>query len=175
MAKGETRLGASAADQLAPELDQALIKSRIADLEAAKDQDKESKAALELYRSALANLKSAQDDDELSAQYKHDVDTSAQQLAELEAQIKQQKGAVKKIENSKLNLSTDELQQKLDKAIANHNLDQGRLSDLESELYKERLRPDQNSTELREAKEKLSGLERKQPDTQDANEVIATA
>ncbi len=175
MAKAETRLGVGATDIVVPELDQNLIKSRIADLEAAENQDQESKAALELYRSAQANLKNAHDDDELSAQYKRDVDTSAQQLAELEVQIKQQKGALKKIENTKLNLTSDELQQKLDKAVANLNLDQGRLSDLESELYKERLRPDQNSAELREAKQKLSSVDRKLPDTQDTNAVFATA
>lgn len=175
MAMGEARLGSGAVDQVVPELDQNLIKSRIADLEASEDQDKESKSALELYRSAQANLKSAQDDDELSAQYRHDVDTSAKQLAELEDQIKQQKSALKKIENTKLNLTPDDLQQRLDKAIANLNLDQGRLSDLESELYKERLRPDQNSAELREAKQKLSNIERKQPDTQNASAVFVAA
>lgn len=175
MAKEVGKIGANATESLAPELDADLIKSRIAELELAEGQDQEAKAALELYRSAQANLKSAQDDDELSAQYRQAVDTSAEQLAELEKQIKQHKSALQKIEDTKLEQNLDELKQLLDKAIANNNLDQGRLSDLESELYKERLRPDQTSAELREAKQRLNSVERKQADVLETGAVFAAA
>ncbi len=175
VAKEQTKIGTKAKESAVPELDLDMIKSRIADLEAAEGQDQGAKVALELYRSAQTNLKTALDDDELSAQYRQAVDTSAKQLSELEAQLKLQKSALQKIEDTKLNLDSDELKQKLDKAIANNNLDQGRLSDLESELYQERLRPDQTSTELREIKKKLSEAERKQPAVQDAGAVFVAA
>ncbi len=149
--------------QVVQELHQEGVKARIADLEAIEGPDKETKAILELYRNALAQLMSAQADDELSAQYRQAVDGLAQQHAKLEEQLGQQRKAFEKNRTIALDLSLDELKQQLDKTIASNSLDQGRLSDLESELRKERLRPDQTSAELREVKQRQSEAERARP------------
>jgi len=149
--------------QVVQELSQEGIKARIADLEAIEGPDKETKAILELYRNALAQIVGARADDELSAQYKQVIDGSARQQARLEQQLRQQRKGFEKNREIPLNLSLDELKQQLDKAIAGNSLDQSRLSDLESELRKERLRPDQTSAELQEVKQKQNRAERKQP------------
>ncbi|MCP3670763.1 MAG: hypothetical protein GY814_10090, partial [Gammaproteobacteria bacterium] len=73
--------------QVIQKLNQEGVKARIADLEAVEGLDKEAKAILELYRNALAQLMSAQADDELSAQYRQAVDGSAQQQDRLEEQL----------------------------------------------------------------------------------------
>lgn len=157
------------------ELNQDVIKARIAALEAMKSQDKEVKAVLDLYRNALTWLKSARDDDVLSARYKQAVDAKAKQQAKLEAKLKQQQKAFQAIGKSKLKLSLEKLKQQLDKAIAANSLDQSRLSELESEMRKERLRPDQISAELHEAKQKQVEVERKQPGVEGAKTGIITA
>ncbi|MCP4125435.1 MAG: mechanosensitive ion channel [Gammaproteobacteria bacterium] len=161
--------------QVIQKLSQDGIKARIADLEAVEGPDKETQAVLELYRKALAQLVSAQADDELSAQYRQAVDGSAQQQAKLEEQLRQQRKAFEKNRTIALDLSLDELKQQLDKTIASNSLDQSRLSDLESELRKERLRPDQTSAELQEAKHKLTEAEGKKPATKGLEEAVSVA
>ncbi len=159
----------------AQEIYQDGIKARISDLEAVEGPSPETRAVLDLYRAALARLMSARSNDELSARYKQTVDGSAKQQAQLEAQLKQQRTAAKKPQKTPLALSLDELKQQLDKAVAGNSLDQTRLSELESELRKERLRPDQTSAELRETKQKQAEADRKQPGVDGGKTDIVTA
>ncbi len=175
MAKEQTKAGAEPTEIVVSELDLEQIKSRISDLEAVEGQDQEDKAALDLYRNAQTRLKNAQEDDALSAQYKQALEVSAKELAKLEKQLKLQQSAAHKTQQTKLNLSQEELKQQLDKAIATNSLDQSRLAELESELRKERLRPDQTNAELHEAKQKQNEAERKLPDIENGKQVILEA
>ncbi len=163
-------------DKLAvQELDLKQIKSRIADLEALENPGQDVKTVLDLYRSAQAQLKSALEDDLLATEYRRVINDSSKELVKLELQLKAQRKAGDKITDIKLNLNQDELKRQLDKAIAARNLDQGRLTRLESELRKERLRPDQTSTELQEAKKQLNDEETKPSDIEEGKAAISAA
>lgn len=151
-----TSVAAKLDQGVAPELDLKQIKSHIVDLESLEEPDKDSKTALELYRNAQASLKGALEDDLLSAAYKKAVDTSTKELAKLESELKEQQNANDKPHKAKLDLSRDELKQQLDKAEAARSLGQSSLAKLELELRNERLRPDQTSAELQEAKKQLN-------------------
>ncbi len=159
---------------VADELDTESIKERISDLEAVEGPDQQTRTILDLYRSAMARLVTARSDDELSARHKQTLDSSAKQQAKLEADLKRQQKGAQTAPMRVQGLTLDQLKQQLDKAIAGNSLDQTRLSELESELHKERLRPDQTSAELRESKQKQAEIERKRPGIDDKTD-IATA
>lgn len=172
----EDAAGAKISDQpTAQELDLKQIRSHIADLEDLENPDQDTKTALDLYRSALASLKSAQEDDLLSTEYRHTVDNSTKELAKLELEIKEQQNAVEKVNKTKLDLDQDELKQQLDKAEAARSLDENGLAKLELELRNERLRPDQTSAELQEAKRQLNETEGKLPGLEEGKTLVSAA
>ncbi len=160
---------------VAQELDLKQIKSHIADLEALDDPDQDTKTILDLYRSALAYLKGALEDDLLSTEYKKAVDTSTKELVKLESEVKEQQNINDKASKAKLDLDQDELKRQLDKAEATRSLDQGNLAKLELELRNERLRPDQTSAELQEAKRQLNETEKKLPSLEEGKTEVAAA
>ncbi len=166
---------AMSATPVAQELDLQQIESYISDLEALENPDQDAKTALDLYRSAQASIKGAQEDDLLTIEYQKALDSSTAELARLETEIKAQQNAVDKINKIKLDLSRDELKQQLDMAEATRSLDENSLAKLELEMRKERLRPDQTSVELQEAKKELNTVEQKFPVVGEVKTVISSA
>ncbi len=81
---------------VAQDLDLKKIGSRVADLEALDKLDKDQKSALDLYRSAQTQLKSAEGDDLLADEYRGVVDSSTKELAQLKSELEQQQRANEK-------------------------------------------------------------------------------
>jgi potassium efflux system protein len=160
---------------VAQELDIEKIGSRIADLESLDKLDKDLKSALDLYRSAQAQLKSAKGDDLLAEEYRGAVDSSTKALAELESELKQRRRTNEKINTAKFSSDQSKLKQQLDKAEAVRSLDQNYLAKLELELRNERLRPDQTSSELQESTQQLDEIERKLHSLEEGKTEIAVA
>ncbi len=172
----ENRTAAARTDKpVTQELDLKQIKSHIADLEAMENPDQDMKTALDLYRSAQASLKSALEDDRLSTEYRKAVDTSTRELAKLDSELKEKQNGIEKANKTKLDLNQDELKQQLDKAEAARSVDENSLAKLELELRNERLRPDQTSAELQEAKSQLNETEVKLPGLDEGKTIISTA
>ena len=61
----------------AQKLELSQIQTRISELEAAVELDQTSKAALDLFRSALNRLKASQEDKEAVTRYRQTIDTAA--------------------------------------------------------------------------------------------------
>lgn len=160
---------------VAQELDIKKIGSRVADLEALEALDEDQKSSLDLYRNAQTLLKAAAGDDLLAEEYRGVVDSSTKELAKLESELKDQQRANEKISTVKLSLSQGKLKQQLDKTEAVRSLDQNNLAKLELELRNERLRPDQTSSELQEAKKQLDEIEKKLHDLDESNSEVADA
>ncbi len=160
---------------VAQDLDLKKIGSRIADLEALDKLDKDQKSALDLYRSAQTQLTSAEGDDLLADEYRGVVDSSTKELAQLKSELEQQQRANEKINTAKFSTDQGNLTQQLDKAEAARSLDQSHLAKLELKLRNERLRPDETSTELQEAKQQLDEIERKLHGLEEGEAEIADA
>lgn len=160
---------------VAQDLDLKKIGSRIADLEALDKLDKDQKSALDLYRSAQTQLTSAEGDDLLADEYRGVVDSSTKELAQLKSELEQQQRANEKINTAKFSTDQGKLTQQLDKAEAARSLDQSHLAKLELKLRNERLRPDETSTELQEAKQQLGEIERKLHGLEEGEAEIADA
>ncbi len=160
---------------VAQDLDLKKIGSRVADLEALDKLDKDQKSALDLYRSAQTQLKSAEGDDLLADEYRGVVDSSTKELAQLKSELEQQQRANEKINTAKFSTDQGKLTQQLDKAEAARSLDQSHLAKLELKLRNERLRPDETSTELQEAKQQLDEIERKLHGLEEGEAEIADA
>ncbi len=142
-------------------LDIQRIQERIKTYEAATDLQPDAKAELELYRSALAKLNSAEQDEALADRYKTAVDEATDQHAQLESQLRKARQQTQETEALQLQFPLGELKQQLDQALAGHRLIQSRLSGLMTEVRKERLRPDQSASELAAAKLELEEIEQK--------------
>jgi len=151
------------------------VRARIADLESLENQNSETKSALDLYRAALTHLQKAQENNKLTIEYKQVVDELSLRQAKLQDELKQKQAALEQQQDTKLNLDQDELKLQLDQAIASNTLDRNRLAELESELRRERLRPDQSSAELQEVKRQLSAIDRKLPQIEDTKSAISDA
>ena len=142
-------------------LDIQRIEERIKTYEAASDLQQEAKAELELYRSALARLKGAEQDEALAVRYKQAVDEATDQHEKLQTLLLEARRQTQKTESLPLQLPLNELKQRLDQAQTEHRLIQSRLSGLMAEVRKERLRPDQSASELATAKLELEEIEQK--------------
>jgi potassium-dependent mechanosensitive channel len=157
------------------ELKLDLIKSRIADLESVESPDQGIKAVLELYRTALARINSAQADDGLAGRYKQFIDAAPVQQSELDAELARQQRSLQQMPKDVPGLSQEELRQQLDQAVAAATLNRNRLAELEAELRKERLRPDQSSDELQQAKQQLGAADLKPGVVEDAKSTLSDA
>ncbi len=142
-----------------PELNMEQISARISSLEAISEPDQETKTTLEAYRNTLSLLKTAEEDQAAADRYKKIVDNAKELLGSLETQLKQARNAARQPSKPNRTLLPEQLKQQLDKALAEQELIEGRLVELESEARKERLRPDQTRSELSQAKLELEGVE----------------
>jgi potassium efflux system protein len=144
---------------LAQELDIDRLSARISSLEAIAEPDQQTKSTLDIYRNALTLLKTAQEEQSAADRYKDIVDNAKELLAGFSTQLKEARNQIKKPRTPDPTLPPERLKQQLDKALAEQEIMEARLAELESEARKERLRPDQTRAELSQAKLDLEATE----------------
>jgi potassium efflux system protein len=147
----KTESDAVVSRSLAQDLDMDRLSARISSLEAITEPDKQTKSALDTYRNALSLLKTAQEEQSAADRYKNIVDNAKELLAEFSTQIKDARNRAQRLRKPDPALPPERLKQQLDKALAEQEIKEARLAELESEARKERLRPDQTRAELSQA------------------------
>jgi potassium efflux system protein len=135
------------------------VAARIASMEAITEPDQQTKSALDTYRNALSLLKTAQQEQSAAADYKTTVDNAKELLTEFSDRLSEARNRVQELRKPDPALTPDRLKQQLDKALAEQEIIETRLAELESEARKERLRPDQTRAELAQAKLDLESVE----------------
>ena len=138
-------------------LDGETIKAKVKELESLTVPGPGEKAALEHYQSTLLKLKEAETDDAEAGRFRRAIDSAAERQAEVKSALEQITRALQSPDSLADDLSLANLEQQLDQAQADRGVVQGKLSELETTLARERLLPDQVIEQV--AKTKLKILE----------------
>ena len=137
------------------------LEAKIAELSDLSDPAGLVARELELYKSALAQLKASLRDDAAVARLQQSIDQAAERKAELDAALEEVVAASRAPPLIPGDLKLAQLEQRLDQTQADKKIAENRLAELQARVSNERQRPDQITEGLQNIKLKLLEIEKK--------------
>ncbi|PLY17028.1 MAG: hypothetical protein C0631_00380 [Sedimenticola sp.] len=137
------------------------IEERLKELEAVAEKDAATTKAIELYRESLGFIKQAGEDRLLAASYKAAIDEAPQRLKQMQDDLESAKRLAQQEPKVDGDQSLTELEQLYAQIAADLQVAVRKVTVLEEQAGKERLRPELSGSDLSAARKKLEELEAK--------------
>jgi len=137
------------------------LEAKIAELSAISDSSGTVSTELEIYQSALTQLKASMRDDESASRFKQSIDEAVDRKAELDAALQEAVSASRTPPGVPDGLNLAQLEQRLDQAQADKKIAENKLAELQARLTNERQRPNQVTEGLANIKLQLQEIGKK--------------